>query len=138
MTDLVDVIQQYHYEVDQAVGLLEKQIGRRDLIAAWREGVLEKIGLLKDGTEYEFHGVGCCLTFSDHEVDFDFSVDGRFDGFDSWKLWRYAKQFPDRFPSYQNKSEVERDFSELVAAGMVVQLYPTQSPLYFLANLRKV
>jgi hypothetical protein len=131
MSDLITVIQEYQREVDDGLALFEQQVGRRDLIAAWREGILEKSGVLKDGTEYEFHGVGCCLFFNDHEIDFDFSVGERSDGFDSWKLWRYAKQFPDRFPRYQSKSEVEKDFGGLVAAGMIVQLFPAQSALYF-------
>lgn len=134
MRDLIAVIQAYRKEVDHGLSLFEKQVGRRDFISAWREGTLEKTGVLSDGTEYEFHGVGCCLFINDHEVDFDFSVDGRPDGFDSWKLWRYAKQFPDRFPRYQSKDELEKDFGNLLADGMIVQLFPAQSPLYFLAD----
>lgn len=134
MSDLITVIREYRKEVDHGLVLFEQQVGRRDLIAAWREGLLEKSGLLKDGTEYELHGVGCSLFFNGHEVDFDFSVGERSDGFDAWKLWRYAKQFPDRFPRYQRKSEVEKDFGELVSNGMIVQLFPAQSPLYFFSG----
>lgn len=134
MSDLITVIQAYRKEVENGLLLFQMQIGRQDLIAAWREGLLEKSGVLSDGTEYEFHGVGCCLFVNDHEVDFDFSVGGRSDGFDSWKLWRYAKQFPDRFPRYQSKDEVEKDFRELVATGVIVQQFPVQNALYFFAE----
>lgn len=134
MNDLINVIQAYQKEIHDGLEAFERQIGRRDLIRAWREGLLEKSGALIDGTKYEFHGIGCCLSFNDHEVDFDFSSDSRPDGFDLWRLWRYAKQFPDRFSRYQNKSEVQKDFNELIAASMVVRLFSTESTLYFLAD----
>jgi hypothetical protein len=80
------------------------------------EGVLPRSGELSDGVEYQLHGIGCRVEFPDYEVDFDFasSVDV---GFDAWRLWIYAEQFPDRYPDYQERAAVEAALADLVAAG---------------------
>ncbi len=93
MNDLEQLIVEYLKEVEQGLKLIDQKIGRRDILAAWRQKLLPRKGVLQDGIEYELHGIGCCLIFPDHMVDFDFAPGGRSDGFDLWRLGLYVRQF---------------------------------------------
>lgn len=54
----------------------------------------------------------------DTSVDFDFGHDGRTDGFDAWRLWRFAKQFPNRYGTWQELDVVEQALQDLIERGV--------------------
>ena len=111
-----DLIADYLQKVEHCLALFEAEFGRRDLIRAWREGILPPTGELADGVEYHMHGVGCAVEYSDYDVDFDFATRDEA-GFDAWRLWMFAKQFPERYPDYQERSAVEAGVDAIVAEG---------------------
>jgi hypothetical protein len=52
-------------------------------------GDIVRSGMLPDGSEYKFHGVGCLVVTRDEsEVDFDWSPEGEV-LFDVWRLRRF-------------------------------------------------
>lgn len=132
MNNLEEVIAEYLQAVEKGLKLFDQKAGRRDILAAWHEGVLPREGGLLDDVEYKLHGIGCWISFQGYEIDFDFSPDGRSDGFDLWRLGKYVKQFPERFPMFQKTEQLEVAFEQLKQCGVIVQIYPQQSTLYFL------
>jgi hypothetical protein len=70
----------------------------------------------------------------DFEIDFDFGPRGRSDGFDLWRLSKYARQFKNRFPEYQQKSRLEEAFEELKRNGVITQSFPAECLLYFMTD----
>jgi hypothetical protein len=64
------------------------------------------------------HGVGCAVEFADHDVNFDLA--NRQDvGFDAWRLWSYATQFPVRYPHHQELKAVEAALVACLSEGTV-------------------
>ncbi len=75
------------------------------------------------------HGVGCGVEYADHFVDFDFANQHEV-GVDAWRLWRYAKQFPDLYPDYRELDFVESALAEALSQGTVSPIetqYPGES-----------
>jgi len=131
MSDLKNAIHEYLGVIENSLKLFEQRFGRRDVLSAWRQGVLSKDGMLTDDVEYELHGVGCYVSSPSFDIDFDFGPGGRSDGFDLWRLGKYLGQFPERFPEYQDKGHLEAAFEQLIKSGMISQKFPEQSSLYF-------
>ena len=68
-------------------------------------------------------------------MDFDFGPDGRYDGFDGWRLWILAQSLPDEYPQLQRHEVVESVLGELVTDGVVVRPRWAPSPhLCYLAE----
>jgi hypothetical protein len=74
--------------------------------------------MLSEDIEYHMHGAGCVVEFSDFDVDFDFA-NWEEVGFDAWRLWRYAKQFPERYPDYQERESVEAALADGLAERVI-------------------
>lgn len=111
-----NLIAEYLEAVEKCLTLFEAKFGRRDLIRAWREGDLSPSGVLTDGVNYHLHGVGCVVEYQDFDVDFDFATRDKV-GFDAWRLWMFAKQFPERYPDYQERSAIQAGIDSIVADG---------------------
>ncbi|MBD9597771.1 hypothetical protein IB270_33645 [Ensifer sp. ENS05] len=124
MSELLILARNYLAEVEGCLELFEGKFGRRDIIKAWREGTLEREGLLNDTIAYQLHGRGCQVEFADHDVDFDFmDWDGTV-GFDAWKLWTYARQFPERYPKLTSNADVEQELQLSIKAGEIKAVFP--------------
>lgn len=126
---IVDLITDYLSAVEKCLMLFDQKFGRRDLIRAWRERAIPQRGKLSDGIEYQMHGFGCAVEYTDHDVDFDFANQHEV-GVDAWRLWLYAEQFPDRYPGYQELAAVEAALAEGLADGTISRIesrYPGES-----------
>ena len=86
---LLNLIADYQEEIKKFMKTFKNEYNRKDILRAWHEGVIEKEGSLPGGVEYELHGIGCRIYYSNIEVDFDFGPNNRFDGFDLWRLKEY-------------------------------------------------
>lgn len=122
---LVELIDDYMGAVERSLLMFEKTFGRRDLIKAWREGIIPQTGQLPGGVEYQMHGIGCWVDLPEGEVDFDFAYSDDV-GFDTWRLWSYAKHFQNRYPAYRKQEDIERALTEALVAGVVqpIENYP--------------
>ena len=134
--DLLKLISEYQLHV---LGFVEAMIARLgdDFLAAYRRDEVPKSGTLDDQheTRYTFHGAGCHVQSVRGEVDFDFGPDGRFDGFDGWRLWQFAAHHQEQYPQFQREAVVESVLGELVADGLVVR--PRWLPSPHLCYLRE-
>jgi hypothetical protein len=67
-----------------------------------------------NGLHYFFHGVGCNISTTELNVDFDYSFDGTIQTFDEWVIWKYCSQ--------TTIDISRREFSETYAELMNLQL----------------
>jgi len=89
------------------------------------------LNLALTNVEYQFHGIGCLLIFSDREVDFDFGPENRTDGFDLWRLTEYTLSCPEKYPEYKDKDKLKQDFENAVQQEMITKLDNPYCNLYF-------
>lgn len=133
---LIALIKEYQKAVQNAVDLFTDH-HKLMMPMNWRQAGLPREGYLDDaGTIiYCFHGIGCRVEFLDKIVDWDFGVDGRNDGFDVWRLWRFALDWAKDFHEFQDQTELKNAFSEAVADGVVCQSFKQfQDNLYYLTT----
>jgi hypothetical protein len=92
--ELRSLILDYQARVADACRLISERLGLTiNNPFGWRQNGISPKGWLDDAQTiaYRFHGIGCCVTFGKVTVDFDFGPEGRFDGFDAWRLSLFAK-----------------------------------------------
>lgn len=77
-----------------ATDLLESAFGTKNILGLWRSKKIPQRGKITDDATYELHGIGCRVYISQICIDFDYSTDGRIDGFDAWRLYLYACEVP--------------------------------------------
>lgn len=143
---LLELIESYQKHVEEACNLFRTNLGvKGSILAAWRRFPIEGYG----GTEiptipregmldsqrditYSFHGIGCCVTFSSLVVDFDFGPQGRFDGFDAWRLYLYADT-SSLFTEYANKDLIQASLDSLAKSRKIKKSDATMDKhLYYL------
>ena len=102
-----------------AAAKLRNEFGTQDLLGGWHQKRIPERGVLSDGTEFFFHGIGLCVERSGVCVDFDFGPDGETDGFDAWRLWLFAQARVREHPQLQELDRIELVLGALVAARAV-------------------
>jgi hypothetical protein len=135
---LRNLIERYLAAVGTAVETLRRVFSETDLLWSVSTGLIPYGGQL--GSEsFRFHGVGCEYDFGDYFVDFHFGPDGRCDGFDAWRLWIFARQFPEEYPEYQEVAAVELELAQAETDGLITSPKLLPSPhLKYLADFRVV
>lgn len=132
------MIHEYQANVLEAASLFEKYKGvsQGKLFCARFEGLAMDGFLDPEQTiEYYFHGIGLCVTFPTHDIDWDFGYDGRLDGFDFWRLWIFAKDSTNQFPEFKEKETLERAFNEAGNLGIIHKRFKHfQDNLYYLST----
>lgn len=122
-TELRYLILEYQSNVARACELLRSRLGLPSLEwFSWKQYRIPLSGWLDDAhtIKYRFHGIGCCVTFGSVVVDFDFGPNGRFDGFDAWRLSLFAKSVPNH-PPFRNDAPLTKDLLELLDAGELIR-----------------
>ena len=82
------------YQAAMARAVIELKSGGVELPdsnGGWAANPMPQHGVLPSGATYAKHGFGCHVNLAEGEVDFDFGDAGETDGFDGWRLWRYAE-----------------------------------------------
>ncbi|HEX8286877.1 MAG TPA: hypothetical protein VF556_02720 [Pyrinomonadaceae bacterium] len=135
---LIEMIQEYQASVIEAALLFEKykDIAQSELARSRFEGFPREGFLDPEQTiEYNFHGIGLCVTFPNRDIDWDFGYDGRLDGFDMWRLWIFATQGTNHFPEFKEKETLEKAFKEAENLGIFhKQFKHFQDDLYYLSS----
>jgi hypothetical protein len=91
-SEIIQLIADYQRAAKIAVTSLKQQTKSNDLLGDYHAGAIPKRGtLLKPRGKYQFHGIGCLFEINKRIVDVDFGPKGRFDGFDVWRLHKYAE-----------------------------------------------
>ncbi|WP_291776777.1 hypothetical protein [Luteibacter sp.] len=129
---LVDLIRDYQAMVHEALVLMHRSGIRMPTSSLeWAGTRIPRNGRLDGDIAYVKHGVGCAVYLPDGEVDFDFGRRGEINGFDAWRLLRFARE---RLSTYGFESEDTLDgyFKTAVSEGHLV--CPDYT-LYYFANL---
>jgi len=135
MQPIITLIQDYLSAVADAVARVQKDIGADLVRQGPGGGRFPRFGNLSDGSEYQFHGIGLSVESGDIDVNFDFGTGGRYDGFDAWSLWCFAKQQLDRYPTFQDKEDVDEALRHLISERKVVgSTNPDRDRLFYLAG----
>jgi hypothetical protein len=88
---VLQLIANYQGSARATVAELQNIARTNDLLSARRRGKLPRTGRLPEpGGRYSFHGVGCRFEVAKRVIDVDFGPDGRHDGFDAWRLEKFA------------------------------------------------
>lgn len=88
-------------------------------------------GELEGGFSYCKHGTGCLVDLPTGSVDFDFGRLGEIDGFDSWRLFKFAESQLAKY-GFETEEAIEKSFEAAVKSGELVSpcytlYYVTQS-----------
>jgi len=135
---IIELIYHYMTMTTAATAQLQRQLGIANLLQSWRQRQVSQRGILSDDSAFQFHGVGCCIERTDGiDIDFDFGPGGRADGFDTWWLWQFARQFPTRYPDFQQQDLVEKAPSVLADKGIVGLLDAERDGLFYLRGLNQ-
>ena len=63
---------------------------------------------------YSFHGCGLYAKLKDKEIDFDFGDNNRTDGFDAWRLKRFADSMPKLYQMFNSEELIQIELDKLV------------------------
>ena len=128
---ITELINKYLDTIAVCVSKLEKEYGRNDLLTAYREKEIPKEASI-NGVNFEFHGVGCYFEHQEIECDMDFGPRNRTDGFDAWRLSKFAKQFKE-FNCYADENTVQNELTALEMLGKIKKFNePPKENLYYL------
>lgn len=120
--------------LDQAKKLktkLESVAGHRNLMRAWRDGLLDKSGKI-DGVSYEFHGAGIYIEDNDTEIEIDFLPNCELGGFDSWRIWNFIKTSKKYYQGLNDEFSVKCAIDQEVSNGFLLKFSGTH--LYVLSD----
>jgi hypothetical protein len=94
----------------------------------WRQSGTPRSGCigLNDEFEYEFHGTDCRFKWAGGEIDFDFGFDGRVDGFDEWKLWRFSRNGTLEYPEFRDENFLRSTVQAASKAGYIGKPYEAE------------
>lgn len=111
--------------VPQDIDALEWALRHRSIYEAYRQTPFAVI--------FRPHGYGLELKMGSLHIDFDYSREGRADGFDAWRLFTYMKKakFDNRGPDGDLCDQVTAWVEELHASGRVI--HPDN--LYYLVEV---
>lgn len=102
---LAHLIKDYQSAVAYSIDILEAHgIPRPTSTLDWVASDIPVSAELPDGTCYSKHGFGCAVKTDRFVVDFDFGEQGQIDGFDLWRLNKFARG---RLGNYEISSEQE-------------------------------
>ena len=131
---LEHLITEYLEQVKKATDLLEQVFGTKNIIGLWRSKKIPQRGTVAANVTYELHGIGCSVYLSEICVDFDYGLDDRVDGFDSWRLYMYACETPCKYKKYTDKQALEREFNAYLKKGKAKKIEGSTSNLYFIQS----
>lgn len=133
-TELRELIEAYCAKAAELVPRLSEALGFKLPITNgdWVNLDVPGRGKTGDGLQYFKHGFGVAIKFDDGAIDIDFGDNGEYDGFDAWRLFRFATASHFRTP-YKDHHEVEVDIKDAEAKG---QLRYSGYILYYLNNDR--
>lgn len=129
----MDLIRDYLAAVADAIARVQQHIGADLVRQGHGGGRFPRVGVLPDGSEYQFHGYGCSVGDGDLDIDFDFAPDGRYDVFDAWRLWWFAKQQPERY-AFKDLESIKDAIQTLTSQGRITDLKEANRGMLFLTG----
>jgi hypothetical protein len=110
----------YQASVRTAVELMQQSGIRLPVNSSdWIATEIPAHGELVGGVTYYKHGAGCLVDLPSGAVDFDFGSLGEIDGFDEWRLAKFAGSEFAKY-GFETKDEIETSFQSAVKSGSLV------------------
>ena len=103
--NIFEIIDEYLRRSANALLRLREATKHYDLMAAWRNGSLDRMGSV-EGIRYEFHGSGVYIEAENFGIEVNFRPGGSIDGFDSWRLWQMIKAEPNLSKVFMSHADV--------------------------------
>ena len=122
--------------VESSTLIFENKFGTRDIRRLWRTKAIKRCGKVTRGVNYELHGIGCLINLSTGSVDFDYGPNGEINGFDTWRLYNFARDRPSKHKKYCNKETIEKEFEEYINLKKIKKMSAI-SNLYVLADSKE-
>jgi len=116
--NIFEIIDEYLRRSANALLRLREATKHYDLMAAWRNGSLDRMGSV-EGIRYEFHGSGVYIEEENFGIEVNFRPGGSIDGFDSWRLWQMIKAEPNLSKVFMSHADVRVALDELLKAGKI-------------------
>ncbi|CAI8760453.1 MULTISPECIES: DUF6896 domain-containing protein [Pseudomonas] len=98
--------------VESSTLIFERKFGTRDIRRLWYTKIIKRRGRVTRGVKYELHGVGCRINLSTGSVDFDYGPNGEINGFDTWRLYNFARERPSKHRKYCDEKIIKKELEE--------------------------
>jgi hypothetical protein len=125
---ILKLIKDFQLSVDIGVNLLREYYKYDDdkpIIIAYRDKIVPKSAIInyKGLRSFNFHGLGCNFEFTDKEADvgFSFGPSFRHDGFNSWRLWHFARSQKNAYEDFIDIKQIEAYLQQLLIAESILQ-----------------
>lgn len=119
--------------VESSTLILECKFGTRDIRRLWRTNAIKRCGKVARGVKYELHGIGCRINFSTGSVDFDYGPNGEINGFDTWRLYNFARERPSKHKKYCDEEIIKKELEEYIKLKKIKKMSAI-SNLYVLTD----
>ena len=104
-----------------------------NLLKAKNEGIIPKEGRIEN-TKFKFHGKGCRFWNNKFEVEVDFGPNGRYDGFDFFRIQTFYLKNKGRYIKADIFEPTLEEFNKLVLNNSIGKLAGSEDDtLYYLA-----
>lgn len=118
------LIDEYLAAIQEALDLFRRHKGLGpEAVMCWRQQdeLARQIGHIDPAGQipYFFHGIGCTVHLPAGAVDWDFGHGGRSDGFDAWRLARFAQERPSRHGEFTDSHALEKLLLQAEVEGLV-------------------
>lgn len=128
------MIEAYRSKASELIPRLSESLGFTLPITnlEWVSFNIPQRGQTAEGLHYFKHGYGVAIRYDGGEIDIDFGDNGEYDGFDGYRLFRFAVESNMRIP-YRNAQELVADIKEAESKG---EIWYSGYILYYLSNRR--
>lgn len=129
--ELIDqLIDNFLKEAEYTANCFYKKYNRKDLLRAVIDGTITRTGKIDGLKHYAFHGIGLYARLKNCEVDFDFGLGDRIDGFDSWRLNQFAQSRTDKKKLW-TQEKIQNGLEKLKQTGEISKLKGDISSNYY-------
>ncbi|WP_322846466.1 DUF6896 domain-containing protein [Pseudomonas sp. B33.4] len=111
---LETLINDFISTVESSTLSLELKFGTRDIRRLWYTKEIERCGRVTRGVKYQLHGIGCRINSSTGSVDFDYGPNGEINGFDTWRLYNFARDRPSKHKKYCDEETIKKELEEYI------------------------
>lgn len=124
------LIDDFLKESEYVANCFYKKYNRKDLMRASKDGTIEKSGKIEGLRHYSFHGLGLYAMRKNCKVDFDFGLNDRIDGFDSWRLHQFAESRTESRGLWTQET-IQSELDKLEANGEISKMKNDISSNYY-------
>ncbi len=119
-SELRELIEAYRAKASELVPRLSASLGFKLPITNndWTGLDIPQRGKTSDGLRYFKHGFGVAIRYDGGEIDVDFGDQGEYDGFDAWRLFRFAEENEVKTP-YNDHREIDADIKDAESRGQL-------------------